>query len=102
MGKHSIDYDNGHRGNSGRFGKDVNKNVKEVSFLENSIYYFVKCAYITQEKDRCRLIVTHQERLLLDRYYSTAKGAKIGFVKRYGYRLWQDGVRPVWTPFQEN
>ncbi len=69
----------------------------DISFLENSIYYFIKCAFIKEESSGCRLIVTHQERLLLDRLYSTVKGAKIAFAKRYGYRLWQKGVRPVWT-----
>ena len=98
MSELSFDYNTDTRANSSRFGRDV----ADVSFLENSIYYFVKCAYIKQEEDGCRLIVTHQERLLLDRHYSTAKGAKIGFVKRYGCRLWQEGVRPVWTPFAEN
>ncbi|MCP5047624.1 MAG: hypothetical protein GY940_10660 [bacterium] len=69
----------------------------DVSFLENSIYYFVKCAFLKQEQDGCRLVVTHEDRLMLDRLYSTVKGAKIGFVKRYGDRVWQEGVRPLWT-----
>ena len=79
----------------------VNYTQSEISYLENSIYYFIKCAFIKQERDGCRLVVTHQERLLLDRLYSTLKGAKIAFAKRYGYRLWQKGVRPKWTPVEE-
>lgn len=76
--------------------------TSDIAFLENSIYYFIKCAFIRQEANGCRLVVTHQERLLLDRLYPSLKAAKIGFARRYGYRLWRKGVRPVWTPVTYN
>jgi len=70
----------------------------DISYLENAIYYFIKYAFIKQERGGCRLVVTHQERILHDGFYSSIKGAKIAFAKRYGYRLWQKGIRPIWTP----
>lgn len=68
-----------------------------ISFLENSIYYFVKCAFIKLESGGCRLVVTHRERILVDQIYSTIKGAKIGFARRFGHKPWQKGIRPVWS-----
>lgn len=72
-----------------------------ISVLENSIYYFLQRVYIIRDHKTpgYRLIVMHQGHIRLDRFYKTARGAKIGFGRRYHWKLWKKGLKAVWTPF---
>jgi hypothetical protein len=87
MKKKSLNPDNG------------NGNVLKVSYLQNSIYYFLQEVSIIQQDSGYRLLVLHQGRLLDDNTYKTVKGARIGFSRRYKYKLWEQGVEPEWGPF---
>jgi hypothetical protein len=87
MKKKNVNPDNG------------NGKVLKVSHLQNSIYYFLQGVSIIQQDSGYRLLVLHQGRLLDDNTYKTVKGARIGFSKRYKYKLWDQGVEPKWSPF---
>jgi hypothetical protein len=76
-----------------------NGKALKVSHLQNSIYYFLQGVSIIQQDSGYRLLVLHQGRLLDDNTYKTVKGARIGFSKRYKYKLWNQGVGPEWGPF---
>lgn len=76
-----------------------NGKVLKVSYLQNSIYYFLQGVSIIQQDSGYRLLVLHQGKLLDDNTYKTVKGARIGFSKRYKYKLWDQGVEPKWSPF---
>lgn len=71
----------------------------KVSLLINSIYYFIESVFITSVKDGYRLVVMHQGRLLTDRTYKTVKGARIAFLKLYGYKAWREGTKAEWSVF---
>lgn len=70
-----------------------------ISLLINSIYYFIESVFIITVKEGYRLVVIHQGRLLTDEIYKTARGARIGFLKRYGNKAWRDGVKADWSRF---
>jgi hypothetical protein len=76
-----------------------NGKALKVSHLQNSIYYFLQGVSIIQQDSGYRLLVLHQGRLLDDNTYKTVKGARIGFSKRYKYKLWDKEVEPRWSPF---
>lgn len=71
----------------------------QISILVNSIYYFIESVFIVNVKKVYRLVAVHQGRLLADETYKTARGAKIAFLKRYGKKTWQNGVKAEWTRF---
>jgi hypothetical protein len=79
--------------------KDKKKKTLKVSHLQNSIYYFLQGVSIIQQDSGYRLLVMHQGRLLDDATYKTVRGARIGFSRRYKYKLWDKGVEPKWSPF---
>lgn len=74
-------------------------NGVEVSVLANAVCYFVHNVFIVNQNGSYRLMVLHDNELLVDESYKTAKGAKIAFLKLYWYRAWQDAVKPDWTHF---
>jgi len=71
----------------------------KVSLLINSVYFFIESVLILQTAEGYRLLAIHQGRLIADETYKTSKGAKIAFLKFFGYKAWDDGVKPQWTPF---
>ena len=71
----------------------------KISILRNAIYYFLQFVYLIREESGCRLVVIHQGRLLEDTNYKTAKGARIGFFRRYRWKQRRGGVKPDWTAF---
>jgi hypothetical protein len=73
--------------------------IVKVSYLQNSIYYFLQGVSIIQQDNGYRLLVVHQGRLLDDTVYDTVKGARIGFARRYKYKKWDQAIEPDWSPF---
>ncbi len=71
----------------------------KVSLLINSIYYFIESVFIMAVKEGFRLVVIHQGRLLTDQTYKTVKGARIAFLKHYGYKAWREGTKAEWSVF---
>ena len=86
------------RHNKQNFDANGRKSLK-VSHLQNSIYYFLQGVSIVQQDAGYRLLVLHQGRILNDTVYKTVRGARIGFSRRYKYKLWEKGVEPKWSPF---
>ncbi|MCP4146118.1 MAG: hypothetical protein GY757_00070 [bacterium] len=70
-----------------------------ISLLINSIYFFIESVLIVEQKNLFRLLAIHQNRILVDETYKTAKGAKIAFLKFFSYKGWRDGTRADWSPF---
>lgn len=71
----------------------------KISLLLNSIYYFIESVFIMAVKEGYRLVVMHRGRLLTDQTYKTVKGARIAFLKLYGYKAWREGARAEWSIF---
>ena len=71
----------------------------KVSLLINSVYFFIESVLILETAEGYRLLAIHQGRLITDETYKTSKGAKIAFLKFFGYKAWDEGVKPQWTPF---
>ncbi len=78
-----------------------NEQIREISMLINSIYYFVQCGLILNvPKDKCyRLVVLHNGRVLTDSSYKTVRGAKIAFARMFQDKSWAEGVKPEWSHF---
>ncbi len=70
-----------------------------ISLLINSIYYFIESVFIMVVKEGYRLVVIHHGRLLTDEIYKTARGARVAFLKRFGYKAWREGVKAEWSLF---
>ena len=79
--------------------KPVQEPVLKISRLINSIYYFIEFVFIIAENEGYRLVAIHQGKLLTDRTYKTAKGARIAFLKFWNYRAWKGGVKVKWSHF---
>jgi hypothetical protein len=70
---------------------------KRITVLENSIYYFLECVFIIIEEDRFRLVVAHQNQLLLNCVYNTLRGAKIAFSRMFLEKAWREDIKAEWT-----
>lgn len=70
-----------------------------ISLLINSVYFFIESVFIMETARGYRLLAIHQGRLITDQTYKTPKGAKIAFLKFFGYKAWEEGVKTRWTPF---
>jgi hypothetical protein len=73
----------------------------ESSRLINSVQYFVEYAFIFKQGREFRLIVKNRGMVLVDRCYSTYKGARIAFLRLFGKGCSQEKSRPLWSPFYE-
>lgn len=71
----------------------------KVSLLINSVYFFIESVLILETAEGYRMLAIHQGKLIADETYKTPKGAKIAFLKFFGYKAWDEGVKPQWTPF---
>ncbi|MCP4213701.1 MAG: hypothetical protein GY765_03545 [bacterium] len=65
-----------------------------ISILITSIYFQLDRVFILNCREKYRLIVYHRGRMLTDVFYKSAKGARIAFLKEYGYKL-DDATRLV-------
>ncbi len=79
-------------------GQKDNKPI-EISILINYVYYFLETLFIMTVEGGYRLLVIHEGKLLTDKTYKTAKGARIAFSKLYGVRAWRDDVKAEWSRF---
>ncbi|MCP4147996.1 MAG: hypothetical protein GY757_09635 [bacterium] len=72
---------------------------KRISVLCNSNHYFLERAIIIEDTDGYRLIVMAKGRFFINEKYQTGKGARIAFLKIYGYKYCKPGViEAEWTP----
>jgi len=70
-----------------------------VSLLINSVYYFIESVLILETTEGFRLLAIHQNKLIADETYKTAKSARIAFMKLFNYKAYTEGVKAQWTPF---
>ena len=76
-----------------------------ISRLTNSIYYYIDTCFImdlsgtAQGKNRYRLLAFHEEenKIFVDKYFPTLKGARIGFIKQFNNRACNDDVSANWS-----
>jgi phosphomevalonate kinase len=71
----------------------------QISSLLNSIYYFIEMVFIMTVKDGYRLIAIQQKKLLTDKIYKTAGGARAAFLRRYEKNAWRADVTADWSHF---
>lgn len=70
-----------------------------ISFLINAIFWFTDCVFIMEMEDGYRLISIHQGRLLVNKRYKQARNAKIAFTRFFNNKIWERGIKPMWSPF---
>jgi hypothetical protein len=70
-----------------------------ISMLLNSIHYYLDCAFIIHSAHEFRLAVFHRNNVLLDKRYTTLKGAKIAFHKIYRHQVCIEGVEARWEEY---
>lgn len=71
----------------------------EISVLTNAVYWFLEDVFIIKADEGFILAVIHQKKMLLFKPYKTVKGARIAFLKIYGYKACREKVKAEWTPF---
>ncbi len=71
----------------------------KISFLINAVYWFTEYVFIVEEEKGYRLIAIHRGRLLVNRTYKKARSARIAFTRFFYNKIWQKGIKPVWSPF---
>jgi hypothetical protein len=71
---------------------------KYISMLTNAIYFFIQRALIIIGDQDYRLIVFGKDKdILVDKRYATARGARIAFMKRFGYKYFEGKPRAEWS-----
>jgi len=70
-----------------------------ISFLLNAYHYFFDCVFILKDDLCFRLVVNHRGQVLTDRYYRTLRGARAAFVRLYGDKAWEKGIKNLWSHF---
>ena len=83
---------------------DHNQDVS-ISRLANSIHYLIDTCFIMdvsgtdQGKTRFRLLAFHedQNKIFVDKYFPTLRGARIAFKRYFSNRAFSDMVAPIWT-----
>ena len=73
--------------------------MKEVATLENTFKYFLERVLIIRYDDYCRLLVVHQNKVLIDKEYKTVVGAKIAFARLYNPQRFNRSDKPMWGGF---
>jgi len=73
----------------------------EISVLENSYKYFLEHVVIVKYPGHYRLLIIHQGSIIEDREYSSGKGARMAFVKRYDRQKWKESDNPEWSDFYD-
>jgi hypothetical protein len=71
----------------------------KVSILINSVHYLLGKVFIVEDKRQFRLIVFNEGKLLTDMTYKTVKGARIAFLKFWGYKKAIKNINPIWSHF---
>jgi hypothetical protein len=71
---------------------------KYISRLINSLYFFLDIALIVIEEKYYRLIVYDKAKnFLVDKRYTTAKGARIAFMRFFRHKYYNDKPRADWS-----
>lgn len=63
----------------------------------NSVFYFLKFAFILKEENHYRLVVIQDRNKIIDMNYKSLKGAKIACTKRLRYQFNNTEMKPVWS-----
>ncbi len=71
----------------------------EVSVLLNSVLYFIESVMVVRHHGRYRLLAIHRGQVMADSTYDSSKGAKIAFLRIFGYKAWNESLTPDWTAF---
>jgi hypothetical protein len=70
-----------------------------ITALINSVYFSLDYTLIVKEGNGFRLLVIHNNKKLVDKIYTTLKGARIAFhraFKKFGYKA---DIETDWTKF---
>ena len=76
-----------------------------ISRLTNSIHYPIDTCFImdlsgtAQGKTRYRLLAFHEEqnKIFVDKYFPTLRGARISFKRQFKNMAWRDDVSANWS-----
>lgn len=85
--------------NDGRVNGQKDEIPIMISSLINSVEYFLEIVFIMTVKDGYRLLVIQRHKLLTDRTFKNAKGARISFQLNYKDKAWKNNVKANWSPF---
>jgi len=79
----------------------MEKKENTISLLLNAGFYFLQRAFIMKGNDgkRYRLVVIHNNRVIIDHDYRTLRGAKIGCAKTVQCRGFKGKLKTEWSPF---
>jgi len=69
----------------------------EIILLINAVFYFLHKVFILFDGNQYRLVVIKENFMLLDKTFSSLKGAKISFSRLYGSQACQKDVDPLWS-----
>jgi hypothetical protein len=72
-------------------------NETKISRLLNSIYYFLDFVFVIISEKGYRLVILHQDQVIMDVHYNSLRGAKIAFAKYFGERAWAEEVQSQWS-----
>ena len=68
-----------------------------ISRMINSVFYFLKFAFILKEGNHYRLVVIQHRNKIIDMNYKTLKGAKIACIKMLRNRFKNNQMKPLWS-----
>lgn len=63
----------------------------------NSVFYFLKFAFILEEGNHYRLVVIQDRGKIIDMNFKSLKGAKIACTKRLRHQFNDNEMKPVWS-----
>ena len=75
----------------------INARKWHYHILTNRNCFYIHHALILFADKQYRLIVCHDEKVLIDKTYNTIRGSKIAFSKLYRKRSFDDSIIPSWS-----
>jgi hypothetical protein len=79
----------------------ANETLPRISLLSNSTDYFLQTVFITGEKNAFRLLVIHNDTVLMDKLFPSVRGTRIAFAKYFGNRTWKKHIKAEWSHFYQ-
>lgn len=70
-----------------------------ISSLINTIFYYLHCVFIMTVNGKYRLVVIRNNRVLAYNLYTTIRGAKIAFSKKF--KGWKKEIKAEWSHFYD-
>jgi len=70
-----------------------------ISMLLNAIHFFLDSVIVIHSEAEYRLIVIHQGDILVDKSYTSLKGAKIAFHKIYRHQACTEDIKAKWDEY---